>query len=237
MDSLNYSAILIVFGIFQGSLILVLIYLFLTRLLNSRNNSLDSELEKQRAYDAALDILENAKKESLNVLKASHAKAHKLLGSVSSLTEKSQQTLEDDLHRLSQDHIDSLNTSAQDIIAEFRAALKGESDKGVSEISKTSAVLRGALTEEVDDFKKILHDETITAEETMRSEVRKEFDIIKGDLEAYKREQLSLIDEKIYDILSAITKDVLGQAFSADASADLVKRALEKAKQEGKFTL
>ncbi|MGD8744567.1 MAG: hypothetical protein PVJ52_03170 [Candidatus Woesebacteria bacterium] len=236
-DSLNYSVILIALAILQGSLVLILVYLFVRKVLKARKDKVDEEVTKQEAYTKALSVLEEAKEESLRILNTSHEKARQVLSNSKSLTEDSKKILDQKLEQLSQKYTQDMENVSRSLSEAFRSALEAEKDRGVSEIHEVSEELKKELVEEVGDFKDVLHKETVEAERGIRDEIVGDFEQMKKELETYKKERTESINRNMYELLAKISKDVLGKTLTIDEHEELVLQAIKDAKKEGTFLI
>ena len=233
----TYTFVLLVFVLLQGSLVLILVYFFIDRILTSRARRLDQETIKQEAYQKALGVLEDAKEKSFKLLTSSHEKARKVLDDVSFISEQSKSELDKQLKMLTQKQLAVLEATSVNLMDIYKKAIEEEKVESLSIISQTSGAFKEEVMSEISKFEDVLHKETVETESELKEEVTKEYEGIKKELEEYKKNKLSYIDENIYDIISQVTKEILGKSLSVAEHEDIVIRLLEEAKRKSKFSL
>lgn len=87
------------------------------------------------------------------------------------------------------------------------------------------------VLEEVDHFSQDLHKEVIAGEDQMRAKIAKEYDLIKKDLDDYKKRRLQEIDYEILKIISDTAAEVIGKTMTPEDHLDFIRETLNKHKK------
>lgn len=88
---------------------------------------------------------------------------------------------------------------------------------------------------EIGRFKKELEENVIDSEKAAEKVLAEEFDKVRAEVDAYKKQKEAEIDAKVKQILIDVTKSVLGSSIDFRAHEDLVIKALTDAKRENLF--
>lgn len=228
----KYSYLIFIFLMLQGSLLVILFYLFLDKFASSKKVKLQESIVKQEAYSKAVALLEEARDTSMKIIEDANKKAQMLLGDVQLLTNDVKHDLNDQLKNLSQKHIETLEATSLEFINSYKSTLSDEGKKTSETLEQTTTIVKEALLTEVEQFKDILRKETMDAEEKVQTKIQDEYAQVRSELMEYKREKLSAIDEKIYEIVYDVVSNVATKSFDVDSHQDLVIQFLEEAKKE-----
>lgn len=228
----KYSYLIFIFLMLQGSLLVILFYLFIDKFTSSKKVKLQESTVKQEAYTKALSILEEAKDSSLKIVEDANKRAQVLLGDVQLVTDDVRRDLNDQLQALADKHIQALSSTNDEFIDNFKKALGNESQKTTDVLEQTTTIVRDALLSEVDQFKDILRKETFETEEQVKNKIQDEYTAVRDELIEYKKSKLAAIDTKIYEIVYEVVSNVTGKALDVDSQQEIVIQFLEQAKKE-----
>jgi len=216
----------------QGSLLVILFYLFIDKFTSSKKVKLQEATIKQEAYAKALSILEEAKDSSLKIVEDANKRAQALLGDVQLVTNDVRRDLNEQLQALSDKHIQALSSTNDEFIGSFKKALGDESQKTTDVLEQTTTIVRDALLSEVDQFKDILRKETFETEEQVKNKIQDEYTAVRDELAEYKKTKLAAVDAKIYEIVYEVVSNVTGKTLDVDSHQEIVIQFLEQAKKE-----
>jgi len=228
----KYSYLIFIFIMLQGSLLVILFYLFLDKFSSSKKIKLQESVVKQEAYNKALAILEEAKDSSIRIVEEANKKAQLLLGDVQLLTNDVKHDLNTQLQSLSEKHIQTLTATTAEFIDNYKNTLGAEGKKTTEALEQTTTIVKEALLSEVEQFKDILRKETLDTEEQVKLKIQDEYSQVRAELEEYKKTKTAAIDAKIYEIVYDVVSNVTAKSLDVDAHQDLVMHFLEEAKKE-----
>jgi hypothetical protein len=232
----KYSYLIFIFLMLQGSLLIILFYLFLDKFSSTKKVKLQESIVKQEAYAKAVTILEEAKDSSIKIIEEANKKAQMLLGDVQLLTNDVQHDLNNQLQELSQKHVQTLSTTTKDFIDSYKVVLEQEGKKTTDVLEQTTTIVKEALLSEVEQFKDILRKETIDTEEQVKLKIQDEYDQVREELVEYKKSKMAAIDAKIYEIVYDVVTNVTSKALDIDSHQELVIHLLEEAKKEHRLS-
>lgn len=195
----------------------------------------DAQSVKENAYRKAFSIIEEARGRSLKILQDSNAKAQKTLKDASFFNESSQILLNQQLKDMSDKQVSSLDVVSKQLLETYKKSVETEESKNIETLANVSKDLKDELLHEVDEFKEILHRETIESQQMVDQKVAAEFKKVEDEINAYKSRQLKKIDDTVYKILAVVSKDIFGRVLSLEDHQDLVLKSLEKAKDQSIF--
>jgi F0F1-type ATP synthase membrane subunit b/b' len=84
----------------------------------------------------------------------------------------------------------------------------------------------------IGEFREALEGERIFMHKELEAKITEEFKKAQTHIEDYKVDQMKKVDKQVFDILHALTSNVLGKSLSLKDHEDLVQRALAKMKVE-----
>lgn len=190
----------------------------------------DEAMKRERAYQDALAVLDDAKKQSFSIISSANSRATEILSAADLLGDDAKATLANEVLRIREKQSAFLEETSSSLLEAYRHAIEHEKAENIRTLQDVSSTLKKELVSEIEEFKETLAQETISSQEMVREKVRSEYSEIEEDLKSYKEEQLKKIDAGIYTILAQVSKDVLGKALSLQDHQDLVMKSLEDAK-------
>lgn len=234
-------------------IILVLVFLFLTLLVVSlifvnsytffgkwfsfmqQERNKDVEKIKNVAYKKAEDIVDGAKEASIRIIEESNAKAQETINSAKEISDASRNDIKRHLDEVSLKHIQLLESTSNELNNFYKQAIESQKGKSISTLQNLSHEIEGELAAEVDEFKEILHKETVDSQRMVEQKLQNEYKKISKEIDMYRDEKMRLVDTKIFQILAEVSKEVLGKSISLEEKQDLVFKALEDAKRKEGF--
>ncbi len=228
----KYSYLIFIFVLLQGSLLVILFYIFADKITNARKVKLEKEVIKQEAYTKALKILEDAKDTSLKVIEEANKKAQALLSDTQLLNNEVKHDLNTQLENLTDKHVQLLSQTSQEFITSYKSTLTQEVSATKDSLHETSDSVKNALLQEVDQFKETLRKDTYEAEEAVQKKITDEYAAVRGELDAYKKKKIESLDSKIYEILFQVVKESAGVVIDVDTHKQVILNFLNEAKKE-----
>lgn len=231
----NYSYLILIFVLLQGSLVVILIYLFAEQFSNTKKRKLEDEVVHNEAHKAAVRSLEEAKDTSIKIIGDAHIQAQELLKSSATVSEQMSKDLHDKLSQISDSHIQSLEQTSSKISEDLHNVLKQEGAKGATEIEKISTIVTQGIVTEVENFKEILRKDTYEAEQQVERKIQDEYSAVREEIDTYKKDKLSKIDASIFKIISEVTTNTIGVSLDLDMHQNIIRKILQEAKSNNKL--
>ena len=226
----KYLYLIITFVMIQGSLTFVLLFLFIDKITSSRKIKTQELLAKQDAYEESLRILNDSKAQSSKLILAAQEQSTKIIQETNFLNESFKQKFAEELKSLVDRQEDVFKNVAGELSKQYQQAFEQEKITTLSELTKVSDTLRSDMLTKVDEFKSVLEKNTVEAENELRGKVRQDYEYLSQRMKEYETAKLQKIDEKIFLILTQVTKDILGSALTINEQEELVFKVLNDAK-------
>lgn len=221
------------------SLFLLHIYRFLSKwlLLLHREKVSGAERIKDRAHTEALSILDEARNKALKIISDASAKADKALDAVDDLSSDSKKQLSEQMKTMVDQQEAILKNTSAEFLGTYKDVLQKQKQESLKSLEDASSKVESEIISEVGAFKDLLEAETIGTTKAVQEKVAKEYQEIEKELSLYKNRKLKEIDENIYDIITNVTKKVLGESLSIEDHQELIIKALEEAKRDNIFPI
>ena len=227
--------VFIIFGliyILLGSAIVVVV-VYYSRLLEKYQ-----QVQKQNIYlrfhvtQKGLEKINIAREKSLKIIQDAALQAEEIVRRAEILKTDTNEKAKIELASLTNLQKDALAKASADLLSVYEEAIKHLNDDDINILKNVTKNIEGLALEEVKQFEKQLHDETVGQQEVVDKKIQEAFGKAEEELAAYKKEKLLAIDHEVYELLKRVTKDVIGKRLSFDDQRELVMAALERAKKE-----
>lgn len=146
------------------------------------------------------------------------------------------QTKDTSIQTISQAKESSIETISQTKDSSV-AAIDEAKAKSASVIAEVSATMKDQLLSSVAAIKTRLESETVESGKELQQKISEDYMKLKEELDDYKGRRYREIDQKIYEILVNVSREVLGHSMSMDEQEDLVMQSLDEAKKKSEFEL
>ena len=173
------------------------------------------------------------REDMVKIIAAARAKAEELVGSVHLSTDQIRSSFEERLAKLSESQQQAFTQDTAGFLEVYKKDLAGVQEEQLRTMRMVLKSMEEAALTELRNFKTLVANETSAAQKVVEKKIEDDYIKLKGELETYRRAQMGQIDEKIYQLVAAVSKRVLGKAISLQEHQTLVMEALEDAKQQG----
>lgn len=187
---------------------------------NPKKNSSVSDETKNKA----VKIIDEANNKALDIIQRTN-----LFANINS------DNFNKELKALTERELKGFEKATTDFIKVYESVLNDLQSTNVEIFQKVSNNIETSTLEEIKKFKGVIEQETISSQKMVKKKFDHEYSLAKKDIEIYRQSELSMVDEKIYEILETVSKLVLGKTIELSHHEELVIESLEKAKKEGIF--
>lgn len=194
--------------------------------------SSEEKMLKKKTFDRSLALLEEARQRSIEIINESSAKSQEILHDSDLLTADAREFLKKQLKDASNKQVKKLDTVTSEMLRDYKDALEKEKDLSVNVIKGVSEDIKGEALNEIDEFAKVLHKETVDSEKAVEEKLNAEYEKVRAEVEAYKKEQIQKIHSKINDLMADVVRELIGSELSVEQHEHLVMEALNKAKSK-----
>lgn len=180
-------------------------------------------------------LIDHAQNRANDILETAADKAKQTLMETQFVKADISKELSKALQEVSEATVQKFKDQSGEFDKQYRNLLEQMKQEYAANARGTISLLDKAVTKEIEDFRKILKDETVTSQEVLNKDVTEAFDQAKKEIENYKREKMKEADTHINQVLDQILAEVLHKTLTTQDHQALVMQALEQARREGVF--
>lgn len=187
---------------------------------------------KSQVYKKVESILEDARIKGVRIIEEANLKAQEIITKAHRFDESSNTRLEQELEKVSKNQAESLQEASFELSRVYKIALEELKNDNIKALTSITKDIEKDLLDELRNYKEILRQETLASQKIIEKKLEEEYAQVQSEINAYKEEQLKLVDESICKVLSRVSELTLGQAINFNTHEDLVIEALDKVKQD-----
>ena len=187
---------------------------------NSRNDS--SSLNEAR--NKALRIIDQANNKALDIIQKANL----------FITVKND-SLNKELKAVAQKEIKLFEKQTSDFIKSYTDVLDDLKSKNIEIFQSISRNIEKSTIDEIKKFNIDIGHQAISSQKMLEKKIDDGYTLAKKEIDEYKQAKLSIVDQKIFEIIERVSKLVIGKAISPSDHETLVIDSLEKAKKEAVF--
>lgn len=219
-----------------GATIVLLLYFIFIAIMNSsrlkKSEEVSDEL-KNDAKDIQNKIFLKAQEDYAAIISAADTKAEEIVRNAMSASNSSEEALEKATDDLLKSQYKTLNDKAKDIEGNYENELKEVNNNNIKVFTSVTKDILDYTNKQVEEYKKTLEALTIESRKQAENKANTEYQKIEVELEAYKKEMLDRIDNRIVSLLLAVAKITIGKSLSLADQENLIIDALNQAKKDG----
>jgi F0F1-type ATP synthase membrane subunit b/b' len=219
-----------IFILFQGFLVLLVLFLFIDKFFSTRKHRLEADILKQEAYDAAQKELEIAKNQSHKIIADAQITASDIISKSEYISKSTQDKLNNDIK-------DLVKKQEQDIslmISNFNRELKTEFDREkVTTLAGFNSIfqdLKEESKEQISSYKDMLVKNSLDTEGLLKTQYDKMLEDVRSRISQYEDTQMQKVQDHIFSTILSVSKSFFGRAMTINDHEDLVLKLLEEAK-------
>ncbi len=183
----------------------------------------DKHLREETQKEAE-KLLEKAQKEALETVEEAHRRARKVVRESEIAVTKMEELLRRELEKV-------LTVQTKNYY-QMLEKIEREVAQGFEKAGEKTQV---GILEEIEDFRKVMEQQTIKSQEAASEKIDGEFAQVREEIKAYRAKMLGKVDQSIFEILQEVSQEVLGKALSVKEHEELVIKALYEAKRRKIF--
>lgn len=238
-QNLTFSVDFIVFGYLVLFLFLFVFFIFLLGYIFSKLRHSNDEISgvNPAAYQKALYLLDNAKKESLKIYKDSQNRAKKIMEEAYTFKSDTKEDFDNNLKKITKTQLKDFDSFLKNELASFESGITKESSEALKILSNLSKDLKKEVTESIDDLKDTIIKETVDSQKLIDTKVAEAYTQIQKELEDYKKKEVDKINSQISNLLVDVASKSFGVSFSVNQHQDVILNLLEEAKKRDLLNL
>ena len=171
----------------------------------------------------------------MKILEDSLSKAQEIINETKALSDETKRSINTHFDDITQGQQVELSDLSATLLNEYKDEIRDQKKKNIETLQTISHEVETEVKNEISEFKDVLHKETINAESQIQNKIKQDYSAIENELKQYKHDKLSSLDEKIYEIITLVSKRIIGKALSLEEHEDFIMKVLEDIKKEGVF--
>lgn len=148
------------------------------------------------------------------------------------------QSVESEINQAGQrltDALGALEQQANDAQGQYTQLTENLSSSAKQNIQESEAYMKRKLDELMEELRESMKKVEAESRETIRQRLEEQFDEAQRRIDTYRQARMRVIDKHIVEIVEEAAAIALQKSISVSEHADLVRNALEEARQEGVF--
>lgn len=182
--------------------------------------------------EKSLSKVNVAREKSLQIIGQAMNQAEDIVKKAELLKADANSTLAHELSELTKLQKDTLTKEAGNLYTAFQNAITYVRDEDIQVFRNISKDIENITLNEMKDFERRLHDETVGKEEVVAEKTNEALKKANEEIEAYKMKRLNDASREVNRMLSEITKEVLRKSLSRADHTDLIMAAVERVKHD-----
>lgn len=234
MDNILPAEFLFTFGpiaILSLSLAAVAVsYVFL--LIKLGKSEKDKVFLQSKIRDQSSEILVASHEKGMRVINDATKKAQLIIKEAQVFSDETRIQFSSDFKATSKKYEEFLEKRSEEVSGlyeKFITDLRSDSEEQFKIITKD---MENHSLSIIGEFREALEGERIFMHKELEGKITEEYKKAQKHIEDYKVDQMKKVDKQVFDILHALTSNVLGRSLSLKDHEDLVQRALAQMKVE-----
>lgn len=215
-----------------GIALLVISYFYLH--LASKYHRIQKENMYMRYHmsEKSLQKVNVAREKSLQIIGQAMNQAEDIVKKAELLKVNANSALADELTQLTKLQKDTLTKEAGQLYTAFQNAITHVRDEDIQIFRNISKDIENITLNEMKDFEKRLHDETVGKEEVITQKTNEALRKANEEIASYKAKRMNDASIEVDQLLSEIAKEVLRKSLSRTEHMDIIRDAVERVKHD-----
>ena len=175
----------------------------------------DSDVEEKglerSAYGEALKILDRARADSLKILGRAQMKAQGLLDNTYVISKENRKKLEDSIRGIYEKQERVLDNLSEELLENYRVAIEQGKKENIRTLYEVTEAMKKEAIQGVDELKDVVKRETMGAQDALEEKITSEYAKVDLEIKDYKKKKVESLNKKIFELLSNIHSEVIGQ--------------------------
>lgn len=226
----------IIFGI--SILVFVLGLIFLLKMVFSgmkKGRKRKSEAH-QKAYEESLEVLEQTRKDSTEIVENAVKKAEQTLSQTEFFQKEKIEEFNKSLHSLTLQAAQEFQQVAGEQTHDFETIFADVKKEMMKQAIDAVKQIEQMVQESAVEFRDTLRTQTTHSQDVIQKTLRQEYEKVAREIEEYKKEEITKVDSLVNEVVDHVASEVLAKSLSATDHEKLILEAFEKAKNDGIFS-
>ena len=179
-------------------------------------------------YQDALRILDQARSDSLKILGRAQTKAQGLLDSTYVISQENKKKLLDNVQNINEKQERALDNLSEELLNLYKSAIEEGKQENIRTLYEVTEAMKKEALSGVDEFKDLIKKETLGAKEALESKIMTEYAKVDEEIKIYREKRIKSLNSKIFDLLSDMYEEVIGEDFDQVKHEKLILRMLKE---------
>jgi hypothetical protein len=192
----------------------------------------DSNVEEggieRSAYGEALKILDRARADSLKILGRAQMKAQGLLDNTYVISKENRKKLEDSVKSIYEKQERVLDNLSEELLENYRLAIEQGKKENIRTLYEVTEAMKKEAIQGVDELKDVVKRETMGAQDALEEKITSEYAKVDLEIKDYKKKKVEGLNKKIFELLSNIHSEVIGQELDQIKHEKLILELLDR---------
>lgn len=205
-------------------------YIFL--LIKLGKSEKDKVFLQSKIRDHSSEILQQSHEKGMRIIQEAQKKAQLIIEEAQVFSDEAKTQFSSGFKvttKKYEEFLESRTDEVSKLYEKFITDLRNDAEEQFRMITKDMENHSLAI---IGEFREALEGERIFMHKELEAKITEEFKKAQKHIEDYKVDQMKKVDKQVFDILHALTSNVLGKSLSLKDHEDLVQRALAKMKVE-----
>ncbi len=191
--------------------------------LSARNTEMHKEL-----YSDNLEIITSARKEAEKMVTKANKKALQIKEKTSFDEKEFEQLFDSEVQKLITQHSKSLVSTTGAFTKVYVSALEELKQNYIGTFQATAQSFDKQAASSLDEFKKMLEQETINLQDEIKGHVQKAYSEALTDIAGFKKQQMQQMQNHVNTLISSITAQVLNESLDTHKQETIITNALNQ---------
>jgi hypothetical protein len=221
--------LIVVFAIFQGCLVLLIIYFFIDKFFSSRKYRLEQALLNETAYKQSIEALHASKVKSQEILSEAEKQASAIITSANLFTEDMKKTY-NEAFKTSLSHQEQLLVkTTESLIGDLKDNFGREQITSLAGFTDLVSEFKAEVHKQIEEYRNILTKNSLDTESELKGEMKTYLEEMKKNINEYEQLQRNKLKEVAYNSLVWVNKEFFSSAVSLSDHEELVRKILADA--------
>jgi len=187
----------------------------------------DSDISEE-VYQDALRVLDKARSDSMKILGRAQVKAQSLLDSTYAISQENRRNLEENVQSIYEKQEKALDNLSEELLDSYKNAVEKGKQENIRTLYEVTTAMKNEALSGVDEFKDVIKKGTLEAQEALEGKISEEYTKVDEEVKDYRDKKIKSVNNKIFDLLSDIYSDVIGQDLDQVKYEKLILKMLEE---------
>ncbi len=192
----------------------------------------ENKILKRSADARSVKALAKVQEQTEEIIKQANTKATDLLTEAKLFSADEKDLMQHKLSHIVSGQVEAFGKINELLNTEYQSALQDTKNEAVKLFKNTSETITDAANKEIDAFKTILEEQTVSSQKIVSSKIEQAYEQVEKEVSEYKKNKFDEIDQAASQRMHTIANYVLSNGLTIDQQELLIKSALQELKKQ-----